>query len=166
MLKPHKSHILAILTMGILALAGVGCSDDDPVTPPATVEVVASATLAFESEYLDLDSETTESLPGSLGNPSPVMDLRAAYNSGRTTHTVIFQQGSRQLIHLTGRTFASVTKADAMAAAFTPGLVDEPFDDTRVILIKSELGAIYKMGNATEDNAGVTFDYAKLVDAP
>lgn len=164
MIKPHKSCIPVVLSLGLLAMALAGCGDDDPAAPPKTTEVVVSATLAFESAYLDLDSGATET--GMTFPNSATMDLKAAYNSGRTIHTVVFQQSSRQIAHLTSRTFASVTRDDATAATFTSNLIDDPFDGSRVILIKTELGAIYKLGNATEDNAGVTFDYAKLVDAP
>jgi len=55
---------------------------------------------------------------------------------------------------------------DARAATFTTSLVDAPFDSSRVILIRTDQGVMFKLGNPVEAELvvdGVTFDAAPLI---
>jgi hypothetical protein len=126
-----------------------------------------AGSLPFYNAALDLDSDTEiPSFMGSPGTfPGTAWDFYFANNGSRPVHAVLFQNGgnSVEIAHLLGRTFDSVTEADVATATFTTGLVDEPFDATRVVLVRTDLGAVYKVGNASEDATTVFFDYELLI---
>ncbi len=65
-------------------------------------------------------------------------------------------------------TLASLTEADVQAATFTTELVDESFDAGRVILIRTDLGSTYALGNPVENTIllTLTFDALLLIEAP
>jgi hypothetical protein len=143
-----------------------GCGDDKKSTNSTPPNPVKSAHLDFESHYLDLETGNVDTVFG-IDSPAAEMDINLAYNSVRVVHTVVFQTSGRQIAHLPSRTFASVTVADTTGAPFTSNLVDTSFDANRVIMVKTNVGGVYKLGNPVETadyTDGCTFDYAKLTD--
>ena len=125
---------------------------------------VSSYTLDFEAEYVDLDGGTTEHVDFGSFPENDGWDVMVAYNAGGTVHSVLFQNQSdgREIAHLTGASFDAVSAADAASASFTTSLIDASFDTDRVVLIRTDLGAVYKLGNPDEDDQGLTFDAALL----
>jgi len=86
-----------------------------------------------------------------------------AFNGARSVHSVVFHnQTGDQIAHLRGRSFSSVTSDDVATAAFQTGLIDEPFDNTRAILIRTQGGAVYAIGNPVETATNVTFDTERI----
>lgn len=159
------------LRVGLLVLAalflGSGCSEDSPPTAPGSGHTARNVNLAYEIDYLDLDTDSVETPPPFL--PSAGMDLVIAYNSNTPVHGRVFQERTgREIAHLIGRRFEFVIATDADTATFTASLIDQPFGTDRTILVKTEVGAVYKLGNPVEtaNPRGVTFDYAKLKDGP
>jgi hypothetical protein len=73
-----------------------------------------------------------------------------------------------QIAHVVGRTLATLTEADVAGAAFTTALVTDPFDAGRVILIRTNLGALHALGNPVENTTLLTlsFDAALLSAGP
>lgn len=67
-----------------------------------------------------------------------------------------------QIAHLTGRSFDAVALADTVGAPWTADLVLEPFESTRVILLLSGTGNLYKIGNSTFETSGASFDVSRL----
>ncbi len=120
-----------------------------------------SATLGFEMDFIDLDTGvvTRDDFMGG----GPENDLNIAYNAGRPVHSVVFQQFGREIAHLTGVAYADVTGCDVAGAAFTTSLIDISFDPGRVILVRTDTGAVFKMGNPVEGDT-LTFDFAELLD--
>jgi hypothetical protein len=55
-----------------------------------------------------------------------------------------------------------VTDCSDDDADFGQDLVDLPFDDQRVILIRTEAGRTWAIGNPVEDDAGLTLEFAEL----
>lgn len=160
----YISLTAAFLFLVVLLAA---CSGDDKPTAPAG-PVVKNVNLSFVDDYLDLDTDSVETVPFS-GIPSTGMDFRIAYNSVTDVHSRVFHRPGREIAHLVGRTFASVGAMDADTTTFSASLIDQPFATDRTILVKSETGAVFKLGNPVETSNsadGVTFDYAKIKDAP
>lgn len=142
-----------------------------------TVEVLFSVTcglgepsqhtLAFEDEEVDLDTQEVTACSLTFCGTGAGPDLHVAYNSTRTIHSVIVQNqsGGVEIAHLAGVTLDELTEEDVMGATFTTSLVDESFDGGRVILIRTDLGATYALGNPVETTQRLTFD-AVLVASP
>jgi hypothetical protein len=137
--------------------------------------VVGAATLtqtvAFEAECLDLD---TGALATGCREPradepaGDVWDVAVAYQADRAVHAVVAPNPAAEveIAHLADRAFEGVTAADVEAATFTRDLVDEPFDASRVVLVRTDRGAVYKLGRPSESGDGLTFQYELLLPAP
>lgn len=122
---------------------------------------VTSVTLAFETDFLDLDTGTI--VEGEIGPPTTPWDVKAPYNSNGTVHARIFQNRVNSVeVAFLDKTFTEVTSCDVAAATFTTDLVDEPFAADVTVLVKTDQGAIFKLGNPSESDAdnNVTFDTA------
>ena len=132
-------------------------------------EVVATYALRY---YYDLNLET-----GTITNCQPGLnfctasdDFYLAYNSNAVPPAVVFQNqqaaGARRIAHLAGRAFSGVHLADTTGAGFTAALMTPPFDNTRTILLRTDAGNIYKLGNpvgfGTAQADSVRFQAARL----
>ena len=141
----------------------VVCSYADPVT----------YTIRFDNRRPNLD--TGEILECSFGLCSEeqdlVWDVYAENNTSTDPQSIIRQnQGTGvEIAHLPDVTLDSLTEADYDGATFTTDLVDTPFDANRVILVRTDLGDVYALGNASEDTSGftptLTFDAALIATA-
>lgn len=136
----------------------LGCPSDAPAYPVETV------TLGFENDYFDLDTgdiETNFDIP-----LKKKWDLHVAFNALWEPHSVIFHnrvvEPARDIAHLREQKFDSVKKADIRSAVFDWRIIDESFTADRVILIVTDKGEIYKLGNPVEDEDGLSFDYQRL----
>ena len=141
----------------------VTCSYADPV--PYTIR--------FNNRRPDLDAE--EILECSFGICSEADDARwdvyVEYSSSTDPHSIIRQNQAIgvELAHVPGVTLDSLTEADYVGAVFTTDLVDDPFDVNRVILVRTDAGNVFALGNPVEDVASLTqtltFD-AALIATP
>jgi hypothetical protein len=143
------------------SVGGGGVGGSDPCGSPAP----ATVTVEFESDYFDLETGTILKgmFPGGMPQ-DPSWDFSVAYNAQKSVHSVIFQnQGEGALIaHLHQTTFEEIGACEIVDLQMTNQLIDEPFDDTRVVILKTATGQQFKLGNAQEDQMGVTFQYVKL----
>ena len=141
----------------------VTCSYADPLT----------YTIRFNNRRPDLDTE--EILECSFGLCSAEdedrWDVYAENNSSTDPHSIIRQNQTIgvEIAHLPGVTLDSLTEADYEGAVFTTDLVDEPFDVNRVILVRTDVGNVFALGNPVEDleslTQTLTFD-AALIATP
>lgn len=117
----------------------------------------------------DLDTGEITECPFSICSTQEAWDLYVYYSSASSPHSVIRQNQNAgvEIAHLTGVTLEGLTEADYESAAFTTDLVADPFDSGRVILIRTDQGRVYALGNPVEDSAAqtLTFD-AVLIVAP
>ena len=157
-----------IVVLSLMVLVALGCSKDEkdnPVAPkPDPAPVVENMNVAYYY-YVDLDSGAVDSLTGWPGMPSAEFDFHFGYvGLADSTNAFVALEASSQAADLPGRTFESVTRSDTSGAVFSSSGADGLFDSSRVILLKTDLGNIYKMGKASEDdvNVRVNFQYAKL----
>ena len=136
----------------------VTCSYDEP----------ASYTMRFGRERPDMDDggAVTE-CPFSICSTQEAWDFYVYYNGGTDPHSVIRQNQTTgvEIAHLPGVTLEALTEADVGGATFTTDLVADPFDAGRVILIRTDMGYVYALGNPVEDTDAqtLTFDAALVV---
>lgn len=131
-------------------------------------EVVVTYALGYET--YDLDLETGDFTNCALGLPhfcraNDDLYLTSNYACCAFEQPVVLQNrlGGRLIAHLAGRGFRGVHLADTAGAGFTAERIDEAFDSTRTILIRTDAGNIYKVGNPAFPLAGsVRFDAARL----
>lgn len=168
-----------------LALGGVAdnCSVDpvsvevaEEQTADATLTVVCAPgelqpyTLRFSRARPNLDDGTITECPFSICPTSEGWDMYVHYSSTSDPHSVIRQNQTTgvEIAHLPGVTLAALTEEDVAGATFTTELVADPFDAARVILIRTDVGNVYALGNPVEDETAqtLTFDAALISSAP
>ena len=137
----------------------VTCTYDEPV----------QHTIQFSRQRPDLDTGEITVCPFGICSTQEDWDLYV-YNSISTDpHSVIRQNEATavEIAHLPGVTLESLTEADLEGAAFTTSLISDPFDAGRVILIRTDLGNVYALGNPLEDlTNGVLMFAAALIATP
>lgn len=126
-------------------------------------------TLRFSRERPNLDSGEITVCPFGLCPSEQEWDLHVYFDSQSDPHSVIRQNQSTavEIAHLPGVVFEALTEQDLEGATFTTDLVGDPFDSGRVILIRTELGSVYALGNPVEESVAqtLTFD-AALIAGP
>jgi hypothetical protein len=136
----------------------VACSYDDPV----------AYTIQFSRERPDLDTGAITVCSFGLCPTQEAWDLFVHSNTQTVPRSTIRQNQANgiQIAHLPGVTLEGLTEADFEAATFTTELVGDPFDAGRVILIRTDLGNVYALGNPVEDltSLRLTFDAALIAN--
>jgi hypothetical protein len=120
-------------------------------------------TLGFEFQAIDLDNGVViDQLPTDATELSGA-DIRFAYNADRIPHAVVHlvREGA-ELAYVTNIGFDSVTVAMVTNLTFSSSPVDMPISATDCIVVRTDQGLIYKLGNAVESDSSVTFNYAQL----
>jgi hypothetical protein len=122
-----------------------------------------SASLAFETQTLDLDTgNITEQAPGLLDGTEGA-DVRIGYHADRIPHAVVMTAGEGvTLAVISGASYDSVTIADVPGLSFSAEVIDQALESSDIVVVKTDTGAILKLGNTVESNTGVTFSYTQL----
>jgi hypothetical protein len=138
----------------------------------ATHSDVLTRTLAFEVECLDVETGTVvtscrDPFANDEGLGEEAWDVLMAYHADRAVHAVVWQNPANgtEIALLEDIPFERVTVDHVADASFVRDLVDQPLDTTRVVLIRTGTGAIYKLGNSLESETGVAFDIELLSPA-
>lgn len=123
-------------------------------------------TIQFSRERPDLETEAITVCSFGLCPTQEEWDLWV-YNNSETEPSSVIRQNQTtgvEIAHLPGVTLTELTEADYEAATFTTELVADPFDSGRVILIRTDLGNVYALGNPSEDLVAstLTFDAALI----
>lgn len=126
-------------------------------------------TVRFNRERPDLDTGTIHECPFSICSTDEEWDLYVYYSSQADPNSIVRQNQTTgvEIAHVAGVVLADLTEADFQAATFTTDLVGDPFDAGRVILIRTDLGDVYALGNPVEDDTAqtLTFDAALIATA-
>jgi hypothetical protein len=134
----------------------VTCAYDQPTT----------YTIQFNRERPDLDSAQVTVCPFGICSTQEAWDLYVYNDFSTDPHSVIRQNQTTgvEIAHLPGVTLGTLTEADLQGANFTTDLVSDPFDTARVILIRTDMGNVFALGNPSEDltNGTLTFDAALI----
>ncbi len=160
------------------------CTSDGPMS--VTVQEAATATvtlsvdctfgtpdsytLRFDRDRPDLDTGDIEDCLFGICNTEEDWDMWVFNSTGTDPQAVIRQNidpgEAAEIAHLPGVTLDTMTEADVEGATFSVSYVDNPFDATRVILIKTDLGAVYALGNPVEDLLSFTLDFDAVLITP
>ena len=132
---------------------------------PVQAQDVSMATLGFEHDRLDLDTGAVVALdiPGDgIG-----ADIRIAYNALRTPSAVVMSAvpDGVDMAFLSGIPFDGVSVETAKGIVFATDPVDVPFGAHDTVLVRTDTGALFKIGNASESATGVTLNYSALQGA-
>jgi hypothetical protein len=134
----------------------VGCAYDQPV----------AYSIQFSRERPDLETGAITVCSFGICSTQEAWDLWVYNNTQTEPRSEIRQNQTAgvQIAHLPGVPMAQLTEADLQAASFTDALVADPFDAGRVILIRTDLGNVYALGNPVEDltNNRLAFDAALI----
>jgi len=125
----------------------------------------ASATLMFEEEGYDLETESAVAFDPEYGFTEET-DFVFAYNADTDPHVRLFQEPDVWIAFFVDTAFDKVACNDVKHVSFTPNLIDEPvYSGDTIVLITAD-DNYYKIGNLVEnEDFTVTFDYA-LMDCP
>jgi hypothetical protein len=134
-----------------------------------TVEGVPGARryqLRYETDFLDFDADTVVSCPRACAFPDGT-DLKVLFDPAGDVHAIVAPNGGAgvEIAEIAGGEFVAVSAADAGTATFTSTTSGILFDRTRVILIRTDQGAVFKLGNPVESEMvveGVRFEAAPL----
>jgi hypothetical protein len=130
-------------------------------------ETGSEYTLRFNRARPNLDNAEITECPFGLCPTEEGWDLYVYYSSGSDPNSVIRQNQTTavEIAHVTGVSLDDLTEEHYQAASFTTELVADPFDSGRVILIKTDVGAIYALGNPVENGTAqtLTFDAVLLI---
>ena len=119
-------------------------------------------TLAFESQLLDLDTGTV--IDSADSDPTAGTDVLCAYNANRPVHAVVMSPTGQpvELAFLQGTPFDSVTSESVSGVNFSSQPVDLPFTASDTVIVRTDSGALFKLGNASEGVGSVTFNYSQM----
>ncbi len=140
-----------------IILVGCACM----VSAPAMAAEIA--TLEMESQVFDLDAGTAI-----VASPKDVIaltgaDIQLAYNADRTPHAVVVPVTEGvEMSFVAGVGFDGVSSADISKLVFSSEPTDLPFSPEHCVVIRTDQGAVFKIGNAVESGSSVTFNYAAL----
>ncbi len=125
--------------------------------------MAASETLEFEFQGLDLDTGTVvETTRNQVIEPN-VADFFISYNADIIPHAVlILAEEHVEMAFLHNSGFDSVTADSIIGLTFTADVVDQPLGQNDTIVLRTDTGSIFKLGNAIEDETTVTIIYEQL----
>ena len=121
------------------------------------------ATLEFESQALDLDTGTVADTTGVDVTEPTGADVKFGYHADRVPHCVVVPAAEGvTMAFLDAVSFAAVSAADVAGLSFFAEPLDVPLDPNDTVVLRTDTGAVFKIGNATENGFSVTFDYEQL----
>ena len=128
--------------------------------PAMAAEII---TMDVESQVLDLDAGTVvDALTEDLTAPTGA-DVQLAYNADRTPHAVVLPVGEGvELAFVAGVGFDGISSSDVSNLAFSTEPIDLPFSANDCVVIRTDQGTVFKLGNATESGMSITFNYEPL----
>ena len=125
--------------------------------------MAASATLEFEAQGLDLDTGAVlDAGPGPVGEPNGA-DIIIGYNADVVPHSVAVPGGAGvEMLYLDNTPFGGVTAASVGGLTFTSNATGLPLELNDTVVIRTEAGTLFKVGNAVEGGTSVTISYEQL----
>lgn len=127
-------------------------------------EGVLTVTLSFETEGLDLDAGVVTTVDIPIPVEEDGTDIRIAYNALRLPAAVVVTGATEgvELAFVAGVPFDGVTAESVAGLTFSAEPVDAPFSAADTVVVRTATGAVFKLGNASESDTGVTFNYIAL----
>ena len=151
MKRRYINNLLSIVT---IALIGVMLS----------VQAMASSeTLDFETQGLDLDTGTVVEVTSGKVVEANQADFFIAYNADVVPHAVLIPATEHaEMAFLSDVAFPDVTVDSISGLTFTAAIVDEPLGENDTVILRTDTGTVFKLGNAVEGETSVTVSYEQL----
>lgn len=139
------------------------------LTISCTFEAPTSYTIQFSRQRPDLETGTITVCSFGICSTQEAWDLWV-YNSTSTTPRSIVRHNLTtgvEIAHVEGVTLAGLNEAHFTGATFTADLMEIPFDAQRVILIRTDAGQVFALGNPSENTTLGTLTFsAALIATP
>lgn len=129
----------------------------------STAVAAAFITMNMETQALDLDSGTVQEVLTASTTQLSVADIRLAYNADRVPHAVVVPNGEKvQMAFVANVGFDGVWASDLAGLTFSSAPIDLPFTANDCVVILTDRGTYFRLGNAVESGMSITFHYAPL----
>lgn len=139
------------------------------LTIRCTFSEPATFTIQFSRQRPDLDTGAITVCAFGVCPNQEAWDMWI-YNSTSTTPRSIVRQNQTsgvEIAHVEGVTLTGLNETHLTGAAFTTASIDVPFDAQRVILIRTDEGNVFALGDPTEDTIANTLTFsAALIAQP
>ncbi|ANM30359.1 hypothetical protein ABI59_13430 [Acidobacteria bacterium Mor1] len=122
-------------------------------------------TIRYEVEGFDLDVAETHPVASRSARDVPAgWDVRLAFNPRRDNPAVVVPNGLNgvEISILEQAAFADVGGDDRNDESFIRGPRDIPFDQDTVLLVKTDTGALFKIGNPAPAEGGLRFQFERI----
>ncbi len=126
-------------------------------------------TIRANRDRPDLDAGVLVECSFGLCPSDDAWDIYAYFDSQSEPQSIIRQNQTTNLeiAHLAGVTLATLTEADVSGATFSTELLTTPFATTDVVLVKTQSGSVYALGNPDENTLMLTLTFdAVLIASP
>jgi len=114
----------------------------------------------IETQALNLDDGVVSDGAGDPAAESTGADVLFAYHADRTPHAVAYPaEEGVEISFVDNISFDGVSAAELEGLSFSTEPPDLPLEAGDTVVIRTDTGAVYKLGNATESNTKVTVNY-------
>lgn len=162
-------NISGSLQSTYLWIRGIGCYCPIPLFISAFLfstmvqsSGIYTTRLAFAIKGFDLDAgaATISDIPGNANGT----DIWMAYNALRLPGSLVMVNATDgvELIFVFGVFFDGVTVDSLADLTFSAKPVDASFSTADTVVMRTDTGAVFKLGNASDSDTGVTFSNAAL----
>ena len=136
----NKRYLNCLLSILAIALIGVTLSGQ---------AMAASETLEFETQGLDLDTGTVvEATSGQVVEANQA-DFFISYNADVVPHAILIPATEHvEMAFLSDVAFPDVTVDSISGLIFTAAIVDEPLGENDTVILRTDTGSVFKLGNA------------------
>lgn len=130
----------------------------------AALAVASEAvTIEMPNEMLDLDTGTVSNSVGMDPTAPTGADVQMAYNADRVPHAVVIPVGDGvELAFIAGVGFDGISSSDIPSLTFSSEPPDLLFSADDCVVVRTDQGTFFKLGNATETGLSITFNYEAL----
>ncbi len=120
-------------------------------------------TINFQSQALNLDNGVVSDGADEPTAEPTGADVLFAYNADREPHAVVWQaEKGVEIAFVDNVSFDGVSAADLDNLSFTDEPLDLPLEAGDTVVVRTDTGAVYKLGNAVESAATVTINYERI----
>ena len=120
-------------------------------------------TIDIESQALNLDDGVVSEVTGEPAVEPSGADVLFAYNADRTPHAVACPaEEGVEIAFVDNIGFDGVSSADVANLSFSVEAIDLPLESGDAVVIRTDTGAVYKLGNAVESASTVTINYEQI----
>ena len=134
---------------------------DAPIGRRLTVWEIAI--ILIETQTLNLDDGVVSDGAGEPTAEPSGADVLFAYNADRTPHVVACPaEEGVEIAFIDNISFDGVSAADVEGLSFSTVPPDLPLENGDTVVIRTDTGAVYKLGNAVESTTAVTFNYEQI----